>query len=46
MQELLSWAAEGKLSTHVHAIYPLADIGKAMGELSSRRAQGKVLIKL
>ena len=46
MQQLLSWAAEGKLSTHVHAIYPLADIGKAMGELSSRRAQGKVLIKL
>jgi NADPH2:quinone reductase len=46
MQQLLSWAAEGKLSTHVHAIYPLAEIGQAMNELASRKAQGKVLLKL
>jgi len=46
MQQLLNWAAEGKLSTHVHAIYPLAEIGQAMNELASRKAQGKVLLKL
>lgn len=39
------WAAEGKLSLHVHATYPLESFAEAIGELTSRRARGKVILK-
>ncbi len=44
--DLLEWAAEGKLSAHIHAVYPLEDAVEALGVLERREAMGKVLLKL
>ncbi len=45
MSQATAWAAENKLSTHIHAIYELADFEKAFAELKERRAVGKALIR-
>ena len=42
--DLLRWCAEGKLSAHVHATYPLAEAATAMAEIAQRRAMGKVVL--
>ncbi|MBK9081137.1 MAG: NADPH:quinone oxidoreductase family protein [Rhizobiales bacterium] len=44
MAQLLAWVAGGQLSAHVHAVYPLERIAEALGAISRREAQGKVLI--
>jgi NADPH2:quinone reductase len=43
--ELLRWCAEGKLSAHVHAAYPLADGPRALKDLAARKVMGKVVLK-
>jgi NADPH2:quinone reductase len=43
--ELARWCAEGKLSSHVHATYPLADTALALKEIAARKVMGKVLLK-
>jgi NADPH:quinone reductase len=43
--ELLSWCAEGKLSAHVHAAYPLTDAARALGDIAGRKVMGKVVLK-
>jgi NADPH:quinone reductase len=45
MAEVLQWALEGKLSAHVHAVYPLEQIADALKALANREAKGKILIK-
>jgi len=45
MAELLTWCAEGKLSAHVHAVYPLARTAEALKALSDRKAMGKILLR-
>ncbi len=45
MQQLLDWASEGKLKPHVHAIYPLEEIGSALEEIAARRVLGKVIVQ-
>jgi NADPH2:quinone reductase len=42
--KLVDWTAEGKLSSHVHATFPLAKAADAMAVLSSRKAMGKVIL--
>ena len=42
--KIVQWAAEGKLSSHVHATFPLAKTAEAMAVLSSRKAMGKVIL--
>jgi len=44
LQKLVDWTAEGKLSSHVHATFPLAKTAEAMAVLSSRKAMGKVIL--
>jgi NADPH2:quinone reductase len=44
LQQLVDWTAEGKLSSHVHATFPLAKAADAMAVLSSRKAMGKVIL--
>ena len=44
LQKLVAWTAEGKLSSHVHATFPLARAADAMAVLSSRKAMGKVIL--
>jgi len=44
LQKLVDWTAQGKLSSHVHATFPLAKAAEAMAVLSSRKAMGKVIL--
>jgi NADPH2:quinone reductase len=43
--ELLRWCAEGKLSAHVHATYPLPEAARALGDIAGRKVMGKVVLK-
>jgi NADPH2:quinone reductase len=44
LEKIMAWAVEGKLSSHVHATFPLAQTAEAMAVLSSRKAMGKVIL--
>jgi NADPH2:quinone reductase len=44
-EQLLAWAAEGKLSTHVHAVYPLGEAAKALKAIAARQVMGKVILR-
>jgi NADPH:quinone reductase len=46
MAELLSYAASGAISAHVHAAYPLESFREAFGAIARREALGKVLLKM
>jgi NADPH2:quinone reductase len=43
--DLLRWCAEGRLSAHVHAAYPLAQAAEALKALADRKAMGKVVLR-
>ena len=43
--DLVRWCAEGKLSAHVHAAYPLADAAQALKDIAERKVMGKVVLK-
>jgi len=43
-RQLLEWTAAGKLSSHVHAAYPLADAAAALKAIASRQVMGKVIL--
>lgn len=45
MAQLLDWTAQGRLTVHVHGVWPFERVAEAMGELTARRAQGKVLLR-
>jgi NADPH2:quinone reductase len=42
---LIRWCAEGKLSAHVHARYPLAEAAQALKDIAARKVMGKVVLK-
>src|SRR3954464_6482510 len=44
MADLVRWAAEGNLSAHVHAVYPLADTPAALKAIADRKVMGKVIL--
>lgn len=44
-EQLLQWCAEGKLSSHVHAVYPLGDAAAALKAIASRQVMGKVILR-
>jgi NADPH2:quinone reductase len=39
------WCAEGKLSAHVHAAYPLAEAAQALKDIAGRKVMGKVVLR-
>ena len=43
-EQLLGWVAAGKLSSHVHAVYPLAEATAALKAIASRKVMGKVIL--
>jgi NADPH2:quinone reductase len=43
--DLVRWCAEGKLSAHVHAAYPLANAAQALKDIAGRKVMGKVVLK-
>jgi NADPH2:quinone reductase len=45
LAELARWCAAGRLSCHVHAVYPLAEMAQALKALTQRKAMGKVILK-
>jgi NADPH2:quinone reductase len=42
---LLAWVAQGKLSSHVHAVYPLAQAPAALKAIAARKVMGKVILR-
>jgi NADPH:quinone reductase len=44
-EQLLTWCVEGKLSSHVHAVYPLADAPAALKAIAARQVMGKVILR-
>jgi NADPH2:quinone reductase len=44
MRDIVDWAALGKLSAHVHAAYPLAEIATALKAIADRKAMGKIVL--
>jgi NADPH2:quinone reductase len=45
MADLVRWAADGKLSAHVHATYPLAETPAALKAIADRSVMGKVILR-
>ncbi|MCE4225528.1 NADPH:quinone oxidoreductase family protein [Methylobacterium sp. C25] len=45
-EQLLAWAAEGRLRARIHGVLPLADYEEAFGILKRREARGKVLLRV
>jgi len=45
LTDLARLCAEGKLSAHVHAVYPLTDIAAALKVIADRKVMGKILLK-
>src|SRR5215211_5780685 len=45
MADLLAWVAEGRLSAHVDAVYPLDRTAEALQVIARREAKGKILVR-
>jgi NADPH2:quinone reductase len=45
MTDLARWCIEGKLSAHVHAVYPLTEITAALNALADRKVMGKIVLR-
>ena len=45
IEQLLAWCADGKLSSHVHAVYPLAEGPAALKAIAARKVMGKVILR-
>jgi NADPH2:quinone reductase len=44
-EQLLAWCAEGKLSSHVHAVYSLQEAPAALKAIAARQVMGKVIVR-
>lgn len=45
MTQIVSWCAAGKLSSHVHAVYPLAETAQALKDIAARKIMGKAILR-
>ena len=45
MTQVLDWCAQGKLSSHVHAVYPLDQAPAALKAIAARKVMGKVILR-
>jgi NADPH2:quinone reductase len=45
MTQILDWCAQGKLSSHVHAVYPLAQAPTALKAIAARQVMGKAILR-
>ena len=45
MKEIAAWCAEGKLSAHVHAAYPLSKTAAALKAIAERKVMGKIVLR-
>lgn len=44
-EQLLAWVADGKLSSHVHAVYSLEQAPEALKAIAERKVMGKVILR-
>lgn len=44
-EQLMRWCLEGKLSSHVHAVYPLSEATAALKAITARQVMGKVILR-
>lgn len=44
MTDIVRWCADGKLSAHVHAAYPLAQTAAALKAIADRKVMGKIVL--
>jgi NADPH:quinone reductase len=44
-EQILAWCKDGKLSSHIHAIYPLAEGPAALKAIAARQVMGKVILR-
>lgn len=42
--ELMGWFRDGRIKPRIHATYAFEDVAQALGDISSRRATGKVVL--
>jgi len=45
LADLMRWCADGKLSAHVHAVYPLSETAQALKAIAARKVMGKVILR-
>jgi NADPH2:quinone reductase len=45
LDQLARWCQQGKLSCHIHAVYPLAETAQALKAIAQRKAMGKVILR-
>jgi NADPH2:quinone reductase len=45
MKDIAAWCAEGKLSAHVHAVYPLSETAAALKAIAERKVMGKIVLR-
>ena len=45
IEQLARWCVEGRLSSHVHAVYPLAEAPAALKAIAARQVMGKVILR-
>jgi NADPH2:quinone reductase len=46
LSDVAQWCAAGKLSGHVHAVYPLQEIAAAMKAIADRKVMGKIVLQV
>ncbi|MCX2745416.1 NADPH:quinone oxidoreductase family protein [Mangrovivirga sp. M17] len=44
-KQLMQWLGEGKVTPHIHKVYPLAEASEALEEMMDRKVRGKVVIQ-
>jgi len=45
MTDIVRWCADGKLSAHVHAVYPLTEIATALKAIADRKVMAKIVLR-
>jgi NADPH:quinone reductase len=45
MRDIAAWCAEGKLSAHVYAVYPLSETAAALKAIAERKVMGKIVLQ-
>jgi len=45
MTQILDWCAQGKLSSHVHAVYSLDQAPAVLKAIAARKVMGKVILR-
>jgi NADPH2:quinone reductase len=44
MDQLLAWAAQGKLKPHIHRVYRFGEIAEALNAIAGREVKGKAIL--